>query len=128
VSDQLSEVQDVDLLGQPENEVHIVFDEQDAQIAAAMQFSKDPLQLIGFLFVEPRRRFVEEEQSGLGRESASQLEQSSQAHREIGGARCRVFGEADEIEQLFGPALRAHTNVDARRATEQLLGDVADAR
>ena len=113
--DHLPEVEDVHVARQTEDEVHVVFDDEHAEVAFATKRSEQRREPRALLVVESGRRFVEEQKERVGGEGASDFEDARETHRQICGSGVSVIGEADELEKFDGAPFGATADIEARR-------------
>jgi hypothetical protein len=108
------------VVGEREAFIEIVGDEEDGDADVAADFEDEGAQ-VGFEGgVEAARRFVEEEDIGLGNEGASDGAALFLAAGELAGVAAGEIGEAEAIEE-FGDAAAAFETGEGLRAEGEVL-------
>jgi hypothetical protein len=94
---QPTEVQDVDVVADGGDERHVVLDEKHRHAQLLAQRQQPVAELVRLLRAHTARRLVEEQQIGVGRERAAELEQLERA---VGQAAEAAIAELRQSEQL----------------------------
>src|SRR5262249_6318731 len=104
--DQLAEVQHGDPVAEIHDEWHVMLDQEDREAEArangANQLAEFPL----FAAVHAGRGLVEQQQLGLERQRARDLQAALVPIGEIARALVGTVGKTDQLQQCFGPASR----------------------
>ena len=94
------EAQDVDVVGDAHDEVHVVLDEENGELEVVADLLDEGAELGDLLVVQPARGLVEEKEARLGHERARELDALLDP---VGQRRCRelrALAESDDVEDL----------------------------
>src|SRR5207302_3446385 len=94
--DRAAEVEDVNVVGDAHDEVHVVLDEEHGQLQVVAQAADEAAKLFDLLVIQAACRLVQKEQAGLRRERASELDTLQRSERQAGGGAMRIGGEVDQ--------------------------------
>src|SRR5450432_76985 len=97
VGDLLAEVERDDAVGDAHHHVHVMLDEEHRQAELGADAAQEHHQRLDFLVIEAAGRLVEQQQLGLARERAAELDALLRAERQI---HHRYLGEGSQIEQV----------------------------
>ena len=108
LGDLASEVEHDDLVGDAHHQLHVVLDEQHGQAELIAKAANGLTELVDLGVGQPRRWFVEQQQSWLGRHRPGELDPLERAERQAGRRAQRHGGEtevAEDVHRLLGEAL-----------------------
>ena len=107
VGDLAAEIERDDVVRDRHHQVHVMLDQENSDREALADLKNALAQLAELLVVEPRRRFVEQQQFRLRRQRARKLHALLIAERQIRNDAPADAGDAQELGQLGG-ALAQH--------------------
>ena len=100
LGDLPTEAHDVDVVGDPHDEVHVVLDEEHGELEVVADLLDEHAELRHLLVVQPARRLVEEEQARLGDERPRELDALLGPVRQRSSGEERPLAQADDVERL----------------------------
>ena len=118
LGDLLAVVEHGDALGDAHDDLHVVLDQQDRQLALVAQLPHELRELRRLLRVHAGGRLVEQQQLGLGRQRPRDLHPALVAVGEVDrrAGRCRSLAQADVARAARAPCSRAVALLAARPA------------
>src|SRR5215510_14153169 len=121
--DLLSVVEHGDVVGDLHDHAHVVLDEEDGEAEIAYQLAQEGHEAARLALGHARGGLVEEEEGGLGREGAADLEPALIAVGEVARDLVGAVAQSDHVEELRGtrpepPLLALPVRVAAHRAPE----------
>ena len=126
--DRAAEVEDVNVVGDAHDEVHVVLDEEHGQLQVVAQAADEAAKLFDLLVIQAACRLVQKEQAGLRRERASELDTLQRSERQAGGGSMRIVVEVDERESLLGALAGGPRQLEPSTACARADQDVLDHR
>src|SRR2546428_124849 len=99
--DELAEIEDVQIFGQSHDEAHVVLDQQERDVARLAHASERCDQRLLLAGIHARDGLVEQHETRLGDERASQLDELLQAVRQIAGDSREIRGQTEQLGDLL---------------------------
>ncbi len=102
------------MLGDAEDDVHVVLDEQDRDALLGVQAAHEVDHVIGLVIAHAGGRLVEQKEPRLQAECKRQFDDALIAMRKLADGAVLLAGEANDADQLLG----AGDDIGARRTAE----------